>query len=124
MITAAIHTIDIGEAISKAPPGARYADSAASGKRFREKSLKPIFMKSENYPRVEIVLDSVEAYSAAFLKEAFGGLVREGYTTQEKALDCLEFKFKKHEGFELYARLIRSFIKEAAAQKAQKCGDS
>ncbi len=125
MTTARIEEIDIGKEFSVAPRGAHYGvhytGNADSGKRFREEVLKPVFTESERYSLpVKILLDTVDAYSAAFLKEAFGGLVREGYTTPEEIRDYLKFVFKKHEGFELYMRLILLFIAEAEAQKKQK----
>ena len=121
MTTATIDTIDIAKHFSKATRNGHFADSAISGEQFREEFLKPVFTNPENYSRpVNIVLDSVPAYSAAFLNAAFGGLVREGYATPKEIRDDIKLVFKKDEGFELYERLILRFIAEAAEWKEQK----
>ena len=121
MTTETIKTIDIGKKFAIAPHGAHYVGSADSGEWFREEFLRPIFTDPKKYSRpVNIVLDSVPAYSAAFLNAAFGGLVREGYATPKEIRDDLKLVFKKDEGFELYERLILRFIAEAAEWKEQK----
>lgn len=45
-----------------------------SGERFRDVYLWPALQKN---PSVHVELDGVEGYSASFLEEAFGGLIRE-----------------------------------------------
>lgn len=116
-----ISTIDIGAEFSSAPYGGHRVDSDYSGERFREEFLEPIFTEPEKYSLpVNIVLDTVAAFSAAFLQEAFGGLVREGHATPEKIRAYLKFVFEEHEEFELYVRLIAIFIAEAAAKKKQE----
>lgn len=70
-------TIDIGLDFSKVPAGRHPEDGDFSGEAFRNKILKPAL---EKYERVEVVLDNTEGFGSSFLEEAFGGLVRLGFT--------------------------------------------
>lgn len=61
-------------------PGPRYRDQGkGSGEDFRERLLKPKFLKArEAGEQLLIELDGVEfGYPTSFLEEAFGGLARE-----------------------------------------------
>jgi len=65
--------------------GPRYKkDGKHSGQEFRERLLEPAFVRSDV---VVISLDSIGGYSASFLEEAFGGLVRQhGYAEVSRKL--------------------------------------
>ncbi len=109
-----ITKINIGEDFSKTPRG-RYhpGDGENSGERFREYFLKEIFIEPNKYSRpVEIVLDSAEGYGSSFLEEAFGDLIRKGYTTSEDAVKAFKFTYND-EDFAFYKRRILEYIKEA-----------
>jgi hypothetical protein len=65
--------IDIGVDFAKYL-GARYrADGKSSGQEFREDLLEPAFEAND---LIVIGLDGIGGYSASFMEEAFGGLVR------------------------------------------------
>lgn len=70
-------TIDIGLDFSKVPAGRHPEDGDYSGEAFRNNLLKPAL---EEFERVEVVLDNTEGFGSSFLEEAFGGLVRLGFS--------------------------------------------
>lgn len=120
MITETIDTIDIGKDFSILPRGVYYNDGEDSAQRFREEFLKPVFTDPEKYSRpVKVILDTAEAFSAAFLEEAFGGLVREGYATADEVNAALELVCERG-GFWLYEQLIETFLEEAAEDQSKK----
>ena len=79
-------TIHIAKDFSRYPAGRYTTDGPHSGERFREEYLKPILERGE---RAVIELDGTRGYGSSFLEEAFGGLVRSGYsvTTVKSALE-------------------------------------
>ena len=81
-----IRNIDIGKDFSKRLGGRLKKDSEFSGEEFLENMLEPAFLK---YEKVIIHLDSLTGWSAGFIEEAFGGLVRK--YGHEKVLAKLEF---------------------------------
>lgn len=59
-------------------PGGRYrADGDFSGEEFRDALLVPALQTGKI---VYVVLDGAEGYPKAFLEEAFGGLIRAGFS--------------------------------------------
>ena len=69
-------------------PGPRYRRQGdGSGERFRDVYLWPALQKNSF---VHIELDGVEGYSASFLEEAFGGLIREHPELVNNIKDKLE----------------------------------
>lgn len=72
--------INIANEFSKFPAGRYLTDGPHSGQAFREKLLVPN-LKDENHVTVE--LDGVIGYGSSFLEEAFGGLIREGFTIKQ-----------------------------------------
>lgn len=59
-------------------PGGRYrGDGDFSGEEFRDAILIPALQTGKI---VYVVLDGAEGYSGAFLEEAFGGLIRAGFS--------------------------------------------
>ena len=72
--------INIAKDFSRYPAGRYLTDGDFSGQRFREEFLIPVVKSKE---RAVIELDGVRGYGSSFLEEAFGGLVREGFTVDE-----------------------------------------
>jgi hypothetical protein len=63
-------------------PGGRYrTDGDLSGEQFRQDVLLPALQRDDEL--VTIALDDVAGLPASFLEEAFGGLVRQGYSPAE-----------------------------------------
>ena len=61
-------------------PGGRYpVDGPYSGEDFRTKFLQPYLASGED---IIIELDGTRGYGSSFLEEAFGGLVRCGFTAE------------------------------------------
>jgi hypothetical protein len=62
-------------------PAARYrSDGASSAEAFREDVLSPV-LRTAKY--VVVDFSGTRGYASSFLEEAFGGLVRMGFTVQE-----------------------------------------
>jgi len=58
-------------------PGPRHAANGPySGEEFREKILSPALEKLPSGTKLIVVLDGARGFTASFLEEAFGGLVR------------------------------------------------
>lgn len=71
-------TISIASDFSRTPAGRYRADGPAPGERFRDEWLLPA-LREQDGP-VEVVFDGVAGFGSSFLEEAFGGLVRQGFT--------------------------------------------
>lgn len=64
-------------------PGGRYTtDGKFSGEDFRDTILIPMIKKHQ---LVEVDLNGTAGYGSSFLEEAFGGLIRNGFTHDEVA---------------------------------------
>jgi hypothetical protein len=76
--------ISIADDFSKYP-GPRYErDGADSGEKFRKTVLIPALREAKARTAVlTVVLDNVAGYGSSFLEEAFGGLIRSGFTPEE-----------------------------------------
>lgn len=79
-----------------------------SGQRFREEWLLPA-LKGEKFVIVE--LDGARGLSPSFLEEAFGGLVRSGYSSKE-LLERLEIISHRDPS---YVQTIKNYIRDARA---------
>lgn len=73
-------TINIAKEFSRYPAGRYFSDGPFSGEAFREVKLIPALNKGE---KVRIILDGALGYGSSFLEEAFGGLVRNGFSATE-----------------------------------------
>jgi len=73
------NVIVVAEQFSRFPAGRVKDDGPFSGQRFREEFLEPVLRNNE---RAEVVLDGTRGYGSSFLEEAFGGLVRAGFTPE------------------------------------------
>lgn len=65
---------------SKNPSGRYRADSARSAEAWREDALRPALLRHDT---VHVDLDGTVGISASWLKEAFAGLLRHGFTVDE-----------------------------------------
>ena len=102
-------TIDIAQDFSRFPRGLTPKDGAANATTFRKQYLVPVLEKND---RAVVILDGVGGYSASFLDEAFGGLVRkEGYSAK-KVFDSFEFRATKL-GYGMFIRGISRFFERA-----------
>lgn len=72
-------TIDIAKQFSRYPAGRYFDDGPFSGEKFREELLVPAFESGE---KVKVILDGARGYGSSFLEEAFGGMVRKGYSAR------------------------------------------
>jgi hypothetical protein len=72
--------INIAEDFSRYPSGRVISDGPNSGQKFREKLLIPALKEHEI---VVVFLDGVRGYPSSFTEEAFGGLVREGFSKND-----------------------------------------
>ena len=75
-----MQTISVVSNFSQFPGGRYRRDGKWSGEEFREKFLVPaLAAKTE----ITVNLDGTSGYPSSFLEEAFGGLVRHGFTEEE-----------------------------------------
>ncbi len=72
--------IDIGKDFSRYPAGRYKTDGPFSGELFRENFLIPVL---DDNGHITIELDSTAGYGSSFLEEAFGGLIRLGYSSNQ-----------------------------------------
>lgn len=73
-------TIRIATDFSRYPAGRNIKDGPYSGELFRKKLLEPNLPIHE---KLVIELDGARGYGSSFLEEAFGGLVRRGFSKDE-----------------------------------------
>lgn len=95
-------------------PGGRYRKNGkGSGQQFREEFLVPLFQQDRT---VTLDLDGASGYPPSFLEEAFGGLVREGYSVDE-------IKRRIHltagPAYEPYKQMIWGYVEKAARLHAE-----
>ncbi|MDO6458964.1 STAS-like domain-containing protein [Celeribacter halophilus] len=95
-------------------PGGRYRKLGKhSGEEFREDVLSPALKKNEE---VFVILDGTVGYGSSFLEEAFGGLVRIGFS-----LDELKGKLKpvaQSPEYQTYVQEIWQYIEDASQRKS------
>lgn len=72
-------TIRVASDFSRHPAGRFITDGPSSGEAFRKRFLEPHMLKNE---QIIVELDGARGYGSSFLEEAFGGLVRNGFTRQ------------------------------------------
>lgn len=73
-------TIDVARDFSAKPFGRYIADSDRSAEAFRRNFLVPALMKGKPFT---VDLSGSNRYSSSFLEEAFGGLVRDGFSKEK-----------------------------------------
>ncbi|MCL6708614.1 STAS-like domain-containing protein [Pseudomonas sp. R2.Fl] len=97
-------TISIANDFTKFPGGRYKKHGKGSGEEFRESFLVPTIEAQEP---ITIVLDGTAGYSSSFLEEAFGGLVRSGYTSE---LVHKLINIKAAGAFRTYEAMIWNYI--------------
>lgn len=73
-------TVEIAKDFTRYPAGRYRADGPYSGEVFRDKFLEPSLSDGES---VKVILDGARGYGSSFLEEAFGGLVRKGFSVDQ-----------------------------------------
>jgi hypothetical protein len=73
-------SINISSDFSRFPAGRFISDGRFSGERFRQEYLAPALRSADV---VEVHLDGTLGYGSSFLEEAFGGLLRDGFSSDE-----------------------------------------
>lgn len=73
--------INIERDFSRYPAGRYESDGPYNGETFRKQFLVPAL--SEGTGKVVIELDGARGYGSSFLEEAFGGLVRDGFSADD-----------------------------------------
>lgn len=101
--------ISIATQFSRTPAGRYKADGPKSGEAFRENMLAPSLRK---YDRVTVDLDGTLGFGSSFLEEAFGGLVRMGFSASE-----LKKKLIIVSSLSTYTNRIWQYITDADAVK-------
>jgi len=86
--TGGMKVINIARDFTRFPAGRYKADGEFSGEVFRERFLEPVL---DHGDRAVIELDGALGYGSSFLEEAFGGLIRKGYS-KEAVKAAFEFK--------------------------------
>ena len=102
--------ISIAKDFSDVPIGRARSDGPSTGEAFREDWLVPKLRKASANDPLIICLDGAEGYPSSFLEEAFGGLVRNGYTAAD--LHKL-LKIEAGSGYKTYRDIIWDYIKAA-----------
>ncbi|RLW63946.1 MAG: DUF4325 domain-containing protein [gamma proteobacterium symbiont of Stewartia floridana] len=80
--------LNIAEKFSRYPAGRFNSDGPYSGEKFRDDYLVPAIKGKKS---LVVDLDGTRGYGSSFLEEAFGGLVRAGYT-KEAILSVITLK--------------------------------
>lgn len=99
-------------------PGPRYAkDGPFSGEVFRCEVLAPALREATTHGGlVTVYLDGVAGYGSSFLEEAFGGLLRHGFSKRDidghLRVRALTSRFQHH------ARTVERYLSEAGAVAA------
>jgi hypothetical protein len=100
--------ISIVKDFTRTPAGRYIVDGPFSGQKFREDFLVPALRTGNT---IEIDLDGVLGFGSSFLEEAFGGLVREGFSANE-----LRSKLKILTSLGTYNKRVWRYIDEADAR--------
>jgi hypothetical protein len=106
--------IKIAEQFSDVPAGRYLRDGEFSGERFREEYLRPSLAEAEE---VIVDIDGAAGYGSSFLEEAFGGLVRKGYFSQDELRRKMKIR-ATDAAFRNYAVSIWRFVDEARPERA------
>lgn len=106
-------TINIAQDYTKYPTGRYSKNGKGSGEEFREKYLLEAIKLGE---RFNVNIDGTSGYSSSFLEEAFGGLVRKGFSAEElRNLLTIEASL----AYEPYKKLIWQYIDNALPNNKQ-----
>jgi len=107
--------INIGRDFSLSPSGISKNDNSSSAEHLRELFLVPALLNLKNKEKLIIVIDEVrDYYSAAFLKNAFGGLVSINHFNAKEILEKINIQFSD-EKFFFYKQKIIQYINETSS---------
>lgn len=76
-----IHTVNIGKQFSRFPIGRHRDKGPSSGEQFRDDIIAPLLDLNDSIINIE--LDDAIGFGSSFLEEAFGGLVRKGWSQDQ-----------------------------------------
>lgn len=99
--------ISVAKDFSPSPAGRYPEDGPYPGAIFRDKFLVPAVQEND---RVVVNLDGTSGYGSSFLEEAFGGLVRKGFSHK-----LLSEKLIVESSRQSYAVRVWNYIKRAQA---------
>lgn len=104
-----VKQINIANDFTPYPAGRYRDDGDFSGEAFREDLLIPALKSGD----LEVTLDGVMGLGSSFLEEAFGGLVRKGYSPKHLhshlTISCQD------DSYEMYIQDAWSYIDDAGA---------
>jgi hypothetical protein len=75
-------TINVAKEFSTRPIGRDKNDGKFNGEKFREEFIVPR-LDDENISEININLNDLAIVGSSFLEEAFGGLIRKGYSRDD-----------------------------------------
>lgn len=101
--------ISVSRDYSETPAGRFKKDGPRSGEEFREEFLIPNLSSSN---LVVVQLDGVLGYGSSFLEEAFGGLIRRGFSEE-----TLRSKLIIQCSYPIYLARVWRYISDAAKLK-------
>lgn len=104
-----VKEISIARDFSPSPAGRFLTDGPFPGEKFRDECLMPAIAKND---QVSVDLDGTDGYGSSFLEEAFGGLVRKGFTLSE-----LQRKLTVRSSRTSYKLRVWQYISEAATSR-------
>lgn len=96
---------------SDTPAGRYRKDSPRSGEQFREELLIPALAEDA---AVEVDLDGTLGFGSSFLEEAFGGLVRKGFSGRD-----LHSRLKVKSSVPMYLNRVWQYIDEEDKRRNQ-----
>lgn len=103
--------INIARDFSAHPGGRHKKFGEGSGEEFRNRFLEKQLREGET---IVVELDDVSGYPPSFLEEAFGGLIRLGFTEMQLKR---HLQFKAGPAYEAYIGMIWEYISKEAARK-------
>ncbi len=101
--------ISIAKQFSRTPAGRFKSDGPKSGEAFRDTILIPSLQKNA---KITVDLNGALGFGSSFLEEAFGGLVRKGFSAEE-----LNNRLVIKSGLSTYSNRIWKYISDAEQQK-------
>lgn len=103
--------ISIAKDFCETPAGRYVVDGPYSGERFRTDFLLPNLKAGKT---LSINFDGTMGYGSSFLEEAFGGLIRQGFTREQ-----LQRQLQLSSSLAAYSDRVWRYIAEAAARVTQ-----
>ena len=106
-------TYSIAKEFTKTPGGRFRQNGPFSGEEFRDDVLRDLFRGAvEAGDTLVIVLDGTSGYPPSFLEEAFGGMIRLGFSSLDQMNQHLELKAHDPH-YEVYRLTAIDFMESA-----------